>query len=76
MKKTIKALKYYTGHKSDKSFAEFVGVTENTITRAKAGHKTKIETTLKMLEWFFENARKWQHDAFLQSFKQSIKPYS
>lgn len=69
MKKTIKALKLHTGHKSDKAFAEFVGATENTITRAKAGHKTKLNAVLPMLEWFFENAAKGKRNAFLKHFK-------
>ena len=69
IKKTISTLKYYTGLKSDQAFAKFLGFTENTITRAKAGHKTKLHTVLPMLEWLFENATKSKRELFLETFK-------
>lgn len=71
MKKTIQNLKFYTNHKSDAAFARFIGVTENTITRAKAGHKTKLDAVLPMLEWFFSQnlLSKKKHNAFLKRFK-------
>ena len=69
MKKTIENLKYYTGHKSDKSFAEFAGVTENTITRAKAGYKTKLNKVLPILEWLILKLPKTDMKEFLKKFK-------
>ena len=69
MKKIIENLKYYTGHKSDKSFAEFVGFSENTITRAKAGHKTKLNAVLPMLEWLLKKNNTRLNSIFLKKFK-------
>jgi len=69
MKKTIKALKHYLGLKSDKALAEFFGFTENTITRAKAGHNTKLNVVLPQIEWWFDNSMPWQHKAFIEKFK-------
>jgi len=69
MKKIIKSLKNLTGHKTNVEFAKFVGATENTITRAVAGHKIKLDTVLPMLEWLLENSHAWQRAAFLKRFK-------
>ena len=68
-------LKKLTGHTTDKSFAEFVGVTENTITRAKAGHKTKLDAVLPMLEWLLSalpaELTSNEHGKFKRIFKKS-----
>ena len=74
MKETIQTIKHFTSHKSDKSFAEFVGVTENTITRAKAGYKTKIDRVLQMLEHLILTASVAELQSFLEKFSQ--KPTS
>lgn len=74
MKETIESLKKVTGHKSDESFAGFIGCTKNTITRAKAGHKTKNKRLLNMLKHLVGTLNKEQLSEFLQSFKRVSGP--
>ena len=69
MKNIILTLKTLTGHTSDAAFAEFVGVTENTITRAKAGHNTKLNTVLPMLEHLIVMSHEAELKIFLKKFK-------
>ena len=68
MKKTIENLKKLTNHRSDTKFAEFLGVTKNTITRAKGGHKTKLHTVLPMLDYLISNLSQANLKKFLDIY--------
>ena len=61
---TIEKLKKLTGHRSNRAFAEFLGVTKSTIYLAKSGTKTKLHSVLPMLLHLISTA----HDAELKAF--------
>jgi len=74
LKKTIERLKDITGHKSDKSFADAFGYSKDTITRAKRGENTKLETPLTVLENILNMLTPEQMQVFLKDFKKMSKP--
>ena len=69
MKTIIQSLKKLTGHTSITELAKFLGHSRSTLFLAGSGQKTKLNKILPMLNWFFENTTKTQHEAFLKKFK-------
>ena len=67
---TIEKLKKLTGHRSNRAFAEFLGVTKSTIYLAKSGTKTKLHSVLPMLLHLILELNKIELSGFLRKFKQ------
>ncbi len=68
MKQTIIDLKKLTGHSSDTKFAEFLGVTKNTIARAKARHRTKLNTLLPILLYLLSKLSESELKKFMAKY--------
>jgi hypothetical protein len=69
MKKTIQNLKKLTKHKSDATFAAWLGFTKSTVVRAKRDEKIKLWRLLPMLEWLILKLSKTELKEFLRKFK-------
>lgn len=66
----IEKLKKLTGHHLDTAFAKFLGMTKNTITRAKRGQKTKLHAVFPILEHLISDLNEYDLWKFREKFKE------